>query len=379
MRNLEAMTLDDLVIRATSGDHDAFAGLVDRTRVLVCSIAMAILRDVDVSQEVAQDVYLAVWRDLRRLRSAASFLPWLRQMTRNRAHHVLRSRVRRRRVFADQDIETLVETSAAATGAGVGPLEDERLQRLADAIDALPEESREVVSLYYREGQSVQQVATLLDLRPDAVKQRLLRARTKLRAAVLDDLGDTLSATAPGAAFTAGVMALTLAAPGTAAAAGVLATSTSKAVALGWSGLLLSLMYALPGFLGGYAGLEFGHRRMLRAAADDTERRELIRVRGAALTTMILFCVAVPLGYRALRTPLVPIAAYVALIAAFADLFLRRVPRIIAPRLAAERQADPSAALRQRKDRRMRTLGFALGAIGGAVGVVAGLLATRGL
>jgi RNA polymerase sigma factor (sigma-70 family) len=96
MDRTAANPLDSLVRAAAGGDRDAFADVVDRTRTLVCSIAMAILRDVEASQDVAQDVFLSAWRDLRKLREPASFLPWLRQMTRNRAHHVLRSRGRPR-------------------------------------------------------------------------------------------------------------------------------------------------------------------------------------------------------------------------------------------------------------------------------------------
>lgn len=379
MSDLAVTSLEDLVSRATCGDQDAFAGLVDRTRNLVCSIAMAILRDVETSQDVAQDVYLAAWRDLRRLRSVGSFLPWLRQMTRNRAHHVLRSRVRHRRVFADHDTESVIDSVAVSTTQGERLLEDEQRRRLTAAIDDLPDESREVVTLYYREGQSVQQVATLLDLSPDAVKQRLLRARTKLRAAVLDDLGTALRATAPGAAFTAGVMILTIAAPATAASASAAAISAPKVAGLSGLGqLLVALTYGLPGLVGGHFGLKLLHRTLERAALDDEERRQLAGLRYVALALIVVFLIVVPLGYRALRTPLVPILAYVGFLASLGELYLRRVPRIIERRLAAERQADPGAARRQRRDQRLRYLGFAMGAIGGAVGLVAGLIASRG-
>src|SRR5262245_28673542 len=88
--------LEPLVVAAASGDADAFGRIVGATSGMVASIALAIVRDVELSQEVAQDVFLSAWRDLRKLRNAASFLPWLRQMTRNRAHHALRSRIRSR-------------------------------------------------------------------------------------------------------------------------------------------------------------------------------------------------------------------------------------------------------------------------------------------
>jgi DNA-directed RNA polymerase specialized sigma24 family protein len=62
---MTAVPLDTLVRAAAGGDREAFASIVDRTRTLVCSIAMAILRDVEASQDVAQDVFLSAWRDLR--------------------------------------------------------------------------------------------------------------------------------------------------------------------------------------------------------------------------------------------------------------------------------------------------------------------------
>lgn len=92
-----AHDLEPLVAAAANGDAAAFGHVIGATSGLVTSIALAIVRDVDLSQDIAQDVFLSAWRDLRQLRNPGSVLPWLRQMTRNRAHHVLRGRVRARR------------------------------------------------------------------------------------------------------------------------------------------------------------------------------------------------------------------------------------------------------------------------------------------
>ena len=375
MDSLAVTQLDSLVTKAARGDQDAFASLVDRTRALVCSIAMAILRDIDASQDVAQDVYLSAWRDLRKLRSPGSFLPWLRQMTRNRAHHVLRSTVRRRRVFAADDTDGLVELAATAETPASRLLEDERQRRLAGAIDELPEDAREVVTLYYREGQSVQQVADLLGMSQDAVKQRLSRARTKLRAALLDEIGDALRATAPGAAFTASVMALTMGAPATASAAALAGASATKAAGLGWlAQLAVAAATSIPGILGGVLGIVLGHRQVEPRAVDDEERRQLARIKHLALSLVVVFGVSLPLGYRVTRSVWAPILSYAAFLAVLAELYLRRVPRAIARRLEAERAVDPAAAARHRRDRRRSYLGFVGGAICGALGLAAGLL-----
>src|SRR5664280_1327632 len=81
-----------LMAAAAHGDADAYGELVSHTSPLVSSIALAMVRDLELSRDIAQEVFLAAWRDLKSLRNPASFLPWLRQMARNRARVALRNR-----------------------------------------------------------------------------------------------------------------------------------------------------------------------------------------------------------------------------------------------------------------------------------------------
>jgi hypothetical protein len=71
---------------AARGDQAAFETLVESHKSLVCSIALAIVRDLETSEEIAQDVFIAAWKQIGKLKNPASFLPWLRQVTRNRSH-----------------------------------------------------------------------------------------------------------------------------------------------------------------------------------------------------------------------------------------------------------------------------------------------------
>ncbi|HCR32161.1 MAG TPA: RNA polymerase subunit sigma-70, partial [Stenotrophomonas sp.] len=107
----------------------------------------------------------------------------------------------------------------------------DRLQRLEeevaaeDIISALPSDSREVLLLYYREGQRSQQVADLLGLSDAAVRKRLSRARAQVRDGLLQRFGDFARSSAPSAAFATTVVSMVLiAAPGTASAAILLGT-----------------------------------------------------------------------------------------------------------------------------------------------------------
>src|SRR5262245_53656241 len=201
--------LELLVASAAGGDTDAFNQILVATSGMVASIVLAIVRDIDMSEDIAQEVFLSAWRDLKKLRNPASFLPWLRQVARNHAHHALRTRIRRRRwlvPFAGQE-ERLEAMPAPDSGLRQRLLDAEQRRALGHALASLPEDKREVLILFYREGQSVAQVATLLDLSEDAVKKRLSRARTALRGMVLDELDESLKRTAPGSAFTIAVMA----------------------------------------------------------------------------------------------------------------------------------------------------------------------------
>ena len=105
--------------------------------------------------------------------------------------------------------------------------EQEDAKIAAAVIDALPEEIREVLLLYYREGQNTRQVAGLLGMQDAAVRKRLSRARQSIREELLQRTGDFVKSTAPSLAFTSIVStALLVAAPST-ATAGILATTAS--------------------------------------------------------------------------------------------------------------------------------------------------------
>jgi hypothetical protein len=134
---------------------------------------------------------------------------------------VLRTSRRRRRRIEEQETSDLLDAVVdPRPDAGQQLIVEERRRAVAETIDQLPEETREVVTLFYREGQSVAQVAFLLDVSEAAVRQRLSRARLRLRDELLIRLGRDLINTSPGSAFVAGVAAaLSVGAPAGASAA----------------------------------------------------------------------------------------------------------------------------------------------------------------
>lgn len=363
-----AAAWDDDVTRAAGGDRDAYARLVDRTRTTVASIALAVVRDVFASEDVAQDVYLAAWQELPRLRNPASFLPWLRQLTRNRAHDAVRRGLRRPvRPKAEPPDAALAAVADPRPDAGAALVAAEERAALQAALDELPDDAREVLTLFYREGRSVAQVAALLGLGEAAVKKRLQRARDSVREATLARLGDTLARTAPGAAFTAVVMgALAAGAPGTAAAAVLqLGALGGKSGAKLWLGKLAFLLGgAAVGGLSGLIGVIVGVRRIMRRARDPEERAALRRMAWVNGTGTMLCALGLPASDR-LLPGVGPALVFSSLVALIACNQLVWLPRIVARREALERAEDPDALRRQRRQWRNSVLGLVFGVVAG--------------
>lgn len=356
------MTSD--VVLAAGGDRDAFVRLVDSHANVVTRIALAIVRDLHASQDIAQEVFLVIWKDLRKLRNPESFLPWMRQVTRNQAHTWLREQ---KPHMSDRDADAILAAAVDPRLTAPEVLEREEQQRIVDAvIGSLPDDAREVITLYYSEGRSVKQVGGLLGLSEVVVKKRMSRARERIREDLLERFGETLRRTAPGAAFTTAVAAsLTIAGPSASAA-----TAVTVSKIAGGSTLLAMLLSALPGVLLGGGALLFGVRKNLQAAIDDEERRQLRRFGVAGVATVV----AAALGFAVAgetQSVVVLAVTQVLFVVGLSWMYLRWLPRIVERRVAAELERDPvGGAKRLRRGRIFCWVGLTSGVTTSTAAVV---------
>ena len=358
---------------AREGDRDAYGRIVAACQNTVTAVALAITRDVHASEDIAQDAFLSAWQHLRRLQNPSSFLPWLRQIARNLARDHLRARAHRPLDGAGAELAIELAADPAPTP-GERIEEDERERAAVELISALPEESRETLLLFYREGQSSQQVAALLGLSDAAVRKRLSRARQGLREDLLARFGEFARDTAPGAAFT-GVIAtaLSMASP-PAAAKGLIGVTaavgakTAAKVALGAAG---SAGFAI---LSGFAGIWLGLRRQLKGAIDDEERHGLIRsagLNGMASVAFVLYLMLLDRDDGGWAWPVLACLGFMGIVY-YQTIVVQ--PRIMARRHALEAQRDPVGAARRRKrERRLSWIGGVIGFVGGFGGLLLGL------
>lgn len=166
----EAIEFPAALTRAQAGDHDAFAELVERHEAMVYSLAYHFFHDRSRAEEVAQDVFLQLYRNLGTIETESHLLFWLRQVTTRRCiDQIRRSKMK---VVSLEDVELRVADRAA------DPFLDRRLKKL---VHELPETQRAIVTLRYQEDLDPSEICRIINMPVNTVKSHLHRALQALR------------------------------------------------------------------------------------------------------------------------------------------------------------------------------------------------------
>jgi RNA polymerase sigma-70 factor, ECF subfamily len=172
-----------LMARVGAGDHQAFRQLVERHQHAVIGTVAKMLGNSSEAEDIAQQVFLRIWRHAKRYRPDAKFTTYLYTITRNLVFNETRRKSRKKEVSSDareENSNQLLE--ANPEGKPDSELLQAELQAAVDAaIAALPETQRMAVVLRNYEQLSYEEIAEVLDLSVSAIKSLLFRARTTLR------------------------------------------------------------------------------------------------------------------------------------------------------------------------------------------------------
>src|SRR5215472_917379 len=166
------------------GDTSAFEELIERHKALVAGTVARMLGSNSDVEDIAQQVFIRVWKSARRYVPRAKFTTWLLKITRNLVFNVMRRTKRRPHVPLQS--EPGVEDPPLKDEANLAPdaslLESELQAAIEEAIQRLPETQRMALVLRRYQQLSYEQIAEVLDLSVPAVKSVLFRARTELRS-----------------------------------------------------------------------------------------------------------------------------------------------------------------------------------------------------
>jgi RNA polymerase sigma-70 factor (ECF subfamily) len=182
---LRATADSDLVARAAAGDGAAFHALVERHRAMVYRLAYQFAGNHHDAEDIAQDVFIKVYRSLDRFRYDAQLTSWLYRIVMNACiDHRRRQAPAGWAPFTEDAEFKMVNTPEE----GPGPEEQAYGGQLGDVLAAeiarLPPGQRLVFTMRHHEGLKLSEIATALDLAEGTVKRQLHAAVHRLRAAL---------------------------------------------------------------------------------------------------------------------------------------------------------------------------------------------------
>lgn len=165
----------DQVLR---GDSSAYAVLVDRHKDMVFSIVVKIVKSREDAEDIAQEVFIKVFQSLKDFEGKARFSTWLYRI----AYNTAISKIRKSKPeFAAIDEKLLDNYTTDAVSKGVSGLsKEEQIEAVEEVMAMLPEEDNLLLTLFYKQAQSVEEISEITGYSQSNVKVKLYRIRKRM-------------------------------------------------------------------------------------------------------------------------------------------------------------------------------------------------------
>ena len=181
-----------IMMRAAAGDESAFNYLVEKYHRPIIHFLYRMVRNEAVAEELAQEVFLRVYRSRQSYRAEAKFTTWLYRIASNLAvNHVRDTRHERAaQTFSldapDEETGARPEVAGDEISAEQRLMRDERMAAIRTHVMALPERQRMAVLMHKYQGMDYRQIGEVLKLSESATKSLLFRAYQTLRDSLKD-------------------------------------------------------------------------------------------------------------------------------------------------------------------------------------------------
>lgn len=370
MSSTTTFNLAETVELAKYGNKTAFQQLVKHVNNTVGAIALAITHDLQDSNDVSQLVFIKMWQQLSQLKNNDSLLPWVRQTTRYTAINYIRDSKKQRYChYSDDAIERMLEQVCDGQQQDELLIKQQQNELVANLLEKLPGETREILILYYREEQNSRAVASLLEISESLVRKRLQRVREQLKEQVLAKYGRVLFATAPVGLTTSMALIAMTSPPAAATSLGYVATSNQT----GWLGKAIA-------FLGG-AGLggiiavmsnNLAMKQTLKNIDNEADISILTTYKNQSNIWMIFSCILLWLSYEFSNGWLMPVLSY-GLFLLGLTIFINATNKITIENLLRQADKDKNINRKISRHKIVCIIGWTAGVGGGTLGLLLGL------
>jgi len=160
------------------GDSKSFAILVDRYKDLVFTLALRMVKNREEAEEVSQDTFLKVFKSLNKFKGDSKFSTWIYRVGYNTSlDRIKKNKRAQRTVTIDEFTEHQIKTLDNA----LDNMEmEERKLAIQNCLQLLPSEDGYLITLYYFEELSLEEISKIIDITVNNVKVKLYRSRKKL-------------------------------------------------------------------------------------------------------------------------------------------------------------------------------------------------------
>jgi len=171
---------NEIISRVLKGEQNAYAELVNRYQAYVFTLVLRMIKSREDAEEVAQDVFIKAYRSLADFRGESKFSTWLYTIANTTSITFLR---KKKLDIHSLDNEKVFEVADSKDSGFRANLVEQksRVNMVNQAIAMLSPDDAEIITLFYKAEQNLEEISRILRLETNTVKVRLHRARTRLK------------------------------------------------------------------------------------------------------------------------------------------------------------------------------------------------------
>ena len=175
-----------IINQILEGDSSAFSVLVDNYKDLVFTLAMRMIKNREEAEEVSQDTFIKVYKSLNKFKGNSKFSTWIYRVAYNTCLDRLKKLKREYNVVA---IDEFTEHQVKTLDNALDKMEaQEHKQKIQECLQLLPSDDSFLLTLYYFEDQSLEEISKVVGLTANNVKVKLFRSRKKLTSILIEQL-----------------------------------------------------------------------------------------------------------------------------------------------------------------------------------------------